>query len=341
MINKIKDKLKDNWEDIEIILEKLNFTKIHRESNKYIKFGWDEDSSGGANWIKPSTLSCTCSNHNIKGDILVLVAKRKFNNDLGEAIKWVGNFLGIKSNYKPKVVHLPFNGFWNNLTSINNFDFSPPLTYPMSRYTKYNKGSSLLWIKDNISCLTQEKFDVRYNDIDNRILLPWTWFGELAGIVGRINKFELTKKEKKYKYLSEIPFNKEKVIFGYDINYENLLEEEIGYVFEAEKSTMQLDSMDIHNGVSIGSSIIADQQAKLLKGLYIDWILCFDSDHTFEQCKKEAEKLIINNPFFKNNVYVLYDKEQKYLKSEDKVSPTDLGKEIFMKLLQECLIKIN
>lgn len=345
MINKIKDRLRDNWDELENILHKLGFYKIHRESNKYIKWGYDKDSSGNANWIKPSTLSCTCSNHNIKGDILVLVAKRKFNGDSGEAIGkaigWLGKELGLKNNYKPIEVKLPFNGFWKNLNTINKHDLTPPLTYPISRYTQYAPCCSKLWIEDNISCLTQEKFDIRYNDLDNRILLPWTWFGELAGIVGRLNIKNMTKTQKKYKYLSEIPFVKEKVVFGYDINYKNLLEQGFGFVFESEKATMQCHSMGFYNAVSIGSSYISDQQSKLLKGLYIDWIICLDSDHTYEECVTEAKKLKINNPFFHNNVYVIYDKEQKYMKTEDKVCPTDLGDEVFVKILKECEYKID
>ena len=234
MINKIKDRLYDNWEELENILSKLNFTKIHRESGKYIKFGYDESSSGSANWIKPSTLSCTCSNHNIKGDILVLVAKRKFNGDLGQAIRWLGNELGIKNNYKQIEVKLPFGGFWKGLSVINKNDFSPPITYPMSVFEQYERCCSKLWIKDGISCLTQDRFNIRYSDIDDRILISWTWFGELAGIVGRLNIENMTDKQKKFKYLSEIPFVKEKVVFGYDINYESLLSSGIGFVFEAK-----------------------------------------------------------------------------------------------------------
>lgn len=341
MINKIKDKLYNNWDELENILNKLNCTKIHRESGKYIKFGLDENSSGEANVLKPNTLSCCCYNEGTKGDIITFVAKRKFNDNLGQAVKWLGNELGIKNDYKPRVIHPPFGGFWKNLESTKSLDLSPPLTYPMSRYTKYTPCCSKLWIKDNISCQTQEKFDIRYNDIDNRILIPWTWFNELAGIVGRINKSKMTEKDKKYKYLSEIPFNKEKVLFGYDINYKDLLESGIGFVFESEKSTMQLYDMDMNNGLSIGSSTIADQQAKLMKGLFIDWVVAFDSDHTYEECEEQAKKLIMDNPFFRNDVYILYDEEHKYMKPEDKTSPTDLGQETFMNLVKECLHKIT
>ena len=38
-------------------------------------------------------------------------------------------------------------------------------------------------------------------------------------------------------------------------------------------------------GLGIGSSTISEGQAQLIKSLYVDYVLCFDSDHTLEECK--------------------------------------------------------
>ena len=339
MIVKIKDKLRGNIEEITRVLESLEFHKIHMV-NKYIYFGWDDTSSGTANWLNNETLSCTCSNHNIKGDIIILVSERKFNKDIGKAIRWLGDLLNIKPDkFKSTKTKLPFNGFWKNLTSNSSNNDTSPLTYPMSKYEFYEKAIALKWINDNISAETQEKYDIRYDWETNRILIPWTYFGSLTGIVGRLN---LDKDEigRKPKYLSLISFRKSACVFSFDINYKSILNKELAFVFEAEKSCMQLDSMGRELGLGIGSSTISEGQAQLIKSLYVDYVLCFDSDHTLEECKAEAKKLKINNPFFENKVYILYDKNHKYMKPEDKVSPTDLGEEIFNKLLEECLIEV-
>ena len=339
MIVKIKDKLRGNSEEITRIVEALDFHKVHTVNNKYVYFGWEEDSSGTANYIRIETLSCNCTNHNIRGDIIVLVAERKFNKDLGKAIKWLGDFLGIKVDKTQFIkTKLPFNGFWKNL-SHNNNQYSTPLTYPMERYLQYDKCVSYRWLQDNISIQTQEKYDVRYDVESDRILIPWTYFGKLTGIVGRLN-VDKDKIGRRSKYLSLISFVKSKCVFGFDVNYKTILENGIAFIFEAEKSSMQMDSIGREVGLSIGSSTISDGQAQLIKSLYVDIILCFDSDHTLDECIAEAKKLKIKNPFFENKVYVLYEKEHKYMKPEDKVSPTDLGEEVFNKLLEECLIEV-
>ena len=340
MIVKIKDKLAGNRDEIERILDKLNCTNVRyiQNNNRFI-FGHDETSTGKANTLYIDTLKYSSFSRSIHGDIITMVADF-LQCDIGKAIRWLGDLLNIKPDkFKPTKTKLPFNGFWKNLTSNNSNSDTSPLTYPMSKYEFYEKAISLKWINDNISAETQEKYDIRYDWETNRILIPWTYFGSLTGIVGRLN---LNKDEigRKPKYLSLISFRKSACVFSFDINYKSILNKELAFIFEAEKSCMQLDSMGRELGLGIGSSTISEGQAQLIKSLYVDYILCFDSDHTLDECKIEAKKLKINNPFLENKVYILYNKDHKYMKPEDKVSPTDLGEEIFNKLLEECLIEI-
>ena len=339
MIVKIKDKLAGNRDEIERILDKLNCTNVRyiQNNNRFI-FGHDETSTGKANTLYIDTLKYSSFSRSIHGDIITMVADF-LQCDLGKAIKWLGDFLGIKADKTQFIkTKLPFNGFWKNL-SHNNNQYSTPLTYPMERYLQYDKCISYRWLQDNISIQTQEKYDVRYDVESGRILIPWTYFGKLTGIVGRLN-VDKDKIGRRSKYLSLISFVKSKCVFGFDINYKTILENGIAFVFEAEKSCMQLDSMGKELGLGIGSSTISEGQAQLIKSLYVDYVLCFDSDHTLDECITEAKKLKIKNPFFENKVYVLYDKDHEYMKPEDKVSPTDLGEEIFNELLEKCLIEV-
>ena len=48
-----------------------------------------------------------------------------------------------------------------------------------------------LFIKDNINMATQIVFDIRYDDVTNRILIPIYQFNTLVGLIGRLNKENL------------------------------------------------------------------------------------------------------------------------------------------------------
>lgn len=332
MITKIKDKLRDNTNLIDNILRDLNCTKISFSNDRFF-FGRDEDSSGHANTIKVSTLVYDSYSMNIHGDIITLVSDIK-NISIGESIKWLANKLHIKKEYDNIKVKLPFGGFFKDYENIKNKDETPPLTYPYEEMDMFFKASSLLWIKDGISAQKQEEFDIRYDMLTNRIVYPWiNECGELCGIMGRLNKEQVDKSERKY--MSIIPMNKAKLLFGMYQNYKHILNKGIVFVAESEKSVMKSD-LPV---VAVGKHFIAPRQVQLLKSMFVDIVIAFDNDVSLEICINEAKKCIVQNPFFKNNVYVLYDKEGKYLK--DKQAPFDLDENTLEEFISNCLIKIE
>lgn len=338
MFNKVKDKFYNNPDKIRELLEDIGCLKIKLIKDNF-KFALDDEGSfsGNGNTLNVNTLKYVSYSHNYKGDIVSLVS-HKLNIELGDSLRYLCRFLNIDWDYtsNSKIITPPFGGFYLNFKKVQEDDGINTLVYPVNELNKYQKGSTILWTEDNIDCQTQEYFNICYDSYSNRILTPWiTLEGELGGLIGRINEREL--RDGVLKYVSMIPMNKSMMLFGLYQHYNDIQEQGVCFIFEAEKSTMQLHSYGIKTGVSLGCKTITPKQVSLLKSLCVDIILCLDSDVNEEYIKEECNKLKVSNPFFINKVGYIYDKEEKYLKKKDKVSPTDLGYEIFCKVLGECL----
>ena len=152
--------------------------------------------------------------------------------------------------------------------------------------------------------------------------------------MGRINAKDIG--DKVSKYLGLIPFSKSKVLYGLDKNYNAILENDILYIFEAEKSTILMHEYGIDFSVALGGKEIHERQKQLIKSMCISCcVLCLDEGLTEEEIKEEAKKIKILNPFFKNKVGYIFDDDNTYLKKDNKKSPIDGGLKIFFKLLDE------
>lgn len=128
-------------------------------------------------------------------------------------------------------------------------------------------------------------------------------------------------------------------LYGLNFTKDNIRQTKIAYIFEAEKSVMQLDGFDMLNcGVATcGSKLNKYALDILIRECHPqEVVLCFDKEeykygpyfnHLYEICKKYNQYC---------NFSFVYDK-QNLLDLKD--SPTDKGEQIFKKLL-ETRIKI-
>lgn len=339
MIPEIKDRLRDNTEDIHRILEKLSCTNIKPLENEF-RFGLDDDGSGTGNKLDIHSLKWSSFSRDTYGDIITLVSDIK-KIKIGSAIKWLANELNIEVKCTEKVdTTPPFGAFWKEFNTYKEIDDSAPLTYPMSRLNEYKSGASKLFIKDNISAVTQEEFGIGYDIITDRITIPWfDEQGNLVGIMGRMNK-DLNGVKTSYKYLPIIPFSKSKVLYGFYQNYRKIVAKECAIVAESEKSPMQGREYNIDNVVSLGGNSIKPRQAKLLKSTFANIILALDEGISLEHCIKEAKKVKIENPFFSNEVYIV-DMDNPYVIKGSKVSLFDLSEDSIEKILKNHLIYID
>ena len=129
-----------------------------------------------------------------------------------------------------------------------------------------------------------DKFDIKYSISENKIIIPhYNVRGELVGIRGRaLNKEEI---ENFGKYR---PIKIENTLYShplslnlYGLNYtkDNIKKNGYAFLFEAEKSLMQLDSFSMDNcGVAVcGSNFNKYQLQILLRSCYPkEIIICFD-----------------------------------------------------------------
>ena len=337
MIVKIKNKLRNNEDLIKEILDEIGCENIHKISQVQFRFGIDSEGSGSGNSLFIDTLNYKSFSRDISGDIITLVKDIK-GISLGDSIRLLANKLNIKATYSTTNITLPFGGFWKGLSKTKDIDDSPPLIYPIETLSQYNYGSSLLWIKDEISALTQELYGVGYDFLTDRITIPWlNEVGELCGIVGRLNRIDIGEKE--CKYLSLIPFNKSKCLYGFYENYQDILTNDCIIVVESEKSVLKGREKGYKNIVAIGGNSISPRQARLIKSMFCKVILALDEDMTLQHCIEQSSKVQVKNPFFENEVYIVdYDNE---LITDKKISLLDLDKQIIDKVLQEHLIYID
>ena len=337
MIIKIKEFLYGNEEKLKDILEALEFEKIKKVKDS-LKFSWADggNSSGIANILNIETLKFKSFSKNKSGDILSLVSLMK-SIGLGEAINWLCDFLNLEKNYSysKKEVELPFGGFFMQYEKVQNMFYSYE-TYDESIVKKYmDNGLSLYWIKQGISASTQEKFSIGYDVISGRITIPWrTMTGEVLGIQGRLDKENCEDWE--FRYMPIINFYKSNSLYGLYENYKDIQELGEVVIVESEKSVLLAREMGYTNVIAVGCHNLAPYQIKLVRSLISNVILAYDEDIPLQECIEQGKELIIDNPFFSNQVCIL---DMSGL--EKKSCIFDLNKEVVDEAFKNRLIYLN
>lgn len=256
-----------------------------------------------------------------------------------KALDYIADQLGLEKNKFNKEIKLPFNGFYKGLIrELQEPEYSME-TYEESILEPYQNKFNLMFFNDGIDFQTQKEFQVGYDLETNSILIPeYTLDGKLCGVQARTND---TKCEHEKRWWAWLSCSRSLTLYGYHINYQSIQQKGLCIIPEAEKSIMKLSQMGCKNAVATCGCILTDTQAKYLKSMLIDkYIICYDEgldeDNVIEQCKK----IKIDNLVFKNYVGYVYDKDNKYLPKGSKLSPCDMSKEIFIKIIKECTIWI-
>ena len=335
MITKIKSTLENDTEKIREILEEIGCLKIKLIKDNF-KFANDDEGSfsGNGNSLNIHSLSYCSYSRNIRGDILTLVAYKR-NTELGGAIKWLADFLGLDWEYREKKpVTLPFSGFFMNFEKVQEENYNYE-TYDERVVRRYEDcGLSLYWINDGISATTQEHFRIGYDVYSNRIAIPW--FDEIGRCIGVQGRLDREEEEWECKYLPLINFYKSNTLYGLNLAYKDIQNKNQIIIAESEKSVMKAYQMGYTNVVCVGCHSLSLRQIKLIKSLAVNVVLAYDSDIPLEESIKQAKELIISNPFFSNEVYVL---DMDGL--QEKSCIFDLSKEIVDEAFENRLIYIE
>lgn len=333
----MKEYLKNNPEQIEKILSYYGYHSINITDKEIRCAKPNGDNPSGCRIKLNDNLSAVDFTTSYNGDLFGLIA---IHIDLkyGEVIKTVKTMLSgkIKGNYQAEENTL-FDGFFDGLY-IPYESEEEEVTYDENVLDKYNNGYK--WFKrfadDGILPSSQVKFKIGFDEESNRITIPhYNEHGELVGIMGRINSDESTN----YKYLPIITFEKHKYLYGLYQNKECIKESREVYVFESEKSVMLGDSLGYKSFVALGGNSISKTQVEQLLKLNVNKIIiALDEGLDTEIIKKDI-KTIKDCCFMRDcKIGFILDKNNKYLTKGGKDSPIDLGREVFEKLCNECII---
>ena len=197
------------------------------------------------------------------------------------------------------------------------------------------------WLDDGITKETMDRFNISYSISQNKIIIPhYDIEGRLVGIRGRaLNEWEVENIGKYAPIQVEGIWYKHPLsmnLYGLDVTWQNIRRNGICYLFESEKSVMQLDAFAMENcsAAVCGSNFNKYQLNILMKHCApSEIVICFDKEEKpgedkyfnklYDICKKYSQYA---------NFSFIYDREGLL---DLKDSPTDRGEEVFKKLLEK------
>lgn len=322
MITKVKTELLKNPDSIISILNHFNFYHIELRHNE-VRFANSIDGSKNAIHMKlDENLFTKDFARDYSGDIFSFIMKAR-NVPFKEVFSVSKTELGM-TDYEFKKRIEPFNGLFSKVKK--NKSTLEYKVYSDNILSKYDIGYSKKFIDDHINIQTQRKFGIRYDTSSSSIVIPIRDpVGELMGCKLRRN-YKVSDDESKYIYA--IPCPASQTLFGYSLNYDSLYGSDI-LIGEAEKFVMQCDSYGFKNAVGIGSSSLSIQQCKLLLSLNPN-SLSFMLDVGLDKSVLEKNMSLVKNYAKMINIPVYYWTGEGF---EDKMSPTDKGKELFIEAL--------
>lgn len=234
---------------------------------------------------------------------------------------FIDPYENIGDRYKPKVVDIVMPPL--DPAILNSFIF-----YPTPE-----------WLNDGIGKEAMKLYGIKYSINENKIIIPhYNNKGDLVGIRGRA----LNKEEQDNKYM---PISINGNIYSHPLGYNlyglnmvsgNIKRLGMAIIVEAEKSVLQYDTMFGHHDnicvATCGSSLHDYQINLLLHAGARKILLAYDKEgQTPEEAEKYYKKLNHICSAYKNKVQIGYIQDMENL-LDLKDSPTDKGKEVFLKL---------
>ena len=327
----------ENPEYIELILEETGFHNITPLKDEY-RCARESGRNPTSVKVNKKTLAATCFSTNLKGDLITLVQTKIYTN-FPNTIKRIAEIVDFKDTSKYEAYTLPFNGFYKKIARLRNEDDFDLETYSDDILNYYENIPNLLFYEDGILPAVQEKYNIGYDSVSGRITVPWRSFdGQIVGIMGRLNKREVSEDETKW--FPILPFPKSKTLYGFVENYSSIQEKEMVMIGESEKFSLQLESMGLNVGVSLGGSFMSEVQANNIKSLFPKRLLVMLDEGLSEEHSLEIAKQLKSDKYYKNKVGYVFDKNNTYLPKDSKLAPSDLDKSTLKKLIDHCAIWI-
>lgn len=197
------------------------------------------------------------------------------------------------------------------------------------------------WLDDGISKKTMDRFNISYSISQNKIIIPhYDILGRLVGIRGRaLNDWEVENIGKYAPIQVEGIWYKHPLsmnLYGLDRTFMDIRRNRVCYLFESEKSVLQMDGFSIPNcSAAVCGSNFNKYQLNILMKFCApsEIVICFDKEELPGE-EKYFNKLWNICQKYKQycNFSFIYDREG-LLNLKD--SPTDKGEEVFLQLLKK------
>ena len=214
-------------------------------------------------------------------------------------------------------------------------------TYPNGIIDCFVQYYPAEWLCDHITAAAMNKYNIRFAPSQNKIIIPhYNIDSQLVGIRARalnpedvelFGKYMPIQIEGKW-YSHPLSLN----LYGLNWNHKAIRQHHMVYIFESEKSCMQVESWNMPN-LSVaccGSNINKFQIDILMRTCQpSEIIVCFDSEEHKEEDKYFTKLWNICKKYLSySNMSFIYDR-QHLLDYKD--SPSDKGEQIFRRLLEE------
>lgn len=306
-------------------------------------------------YVKTKTFYCYNSCGSI-GDIFSLTG-HILEIDQKEAYKYVCNFFKLSASSNIDFIYNEDNWGLDDIeveeieyvsNKLENITYKPIPKVDENIMKVFLNYSPIEWLLEGISEETLEKYNIKYSLSHNAIVIPhYNINSELVGIrVRNLNK-DIIDEFGKYNplYIGGDMYNHKlgHNLYGLDKNKEHIKKTKKVLILESEKAVLQMDSFfkDKSIAVAICGSNLSRVQMKILLDLGVEEFI-LGLDKQYSNIEEEAiwlrkiEKMI--KPLLEVGVTVtrIWDNlEGGFLNHKD--SPTDLGKEIYLKLVKSRL----
>lgn len=208
---------------------------------------------------------------------------------------------------------------------------------------------TLEWIEDNIEIDTMKKFNIKWYNTKQQVVIPvYNQENDLIGIHARNMNPDLIEYGLKYQPLKmlngmEYKFPTSIALYGINVNQNNIRYKKEVLLFEAPKSVLQLESiLDINNSVAMFGMNFSKYRRDILLKLEIeDVVICLDKQYETKYNYKGEftneyliwkDKISRIASLFKGycNIYYIEDDGRLGYKA----SPSDYGKDVWENLYE-------
>lgn len=197
---------------------------------------------------------------------------------------------------------------------------------PPAALSKFDRGRVDEWLNEGISQKVLDLFDVRIDNIGNRIVYPvYDSQGNLINIKGR-TRYPNYKKLHLPKYMNYYKVGVMDYLQGLTQTLPFIKEQNEVIVFESIKSVMKAFGWGYKNCVSAEKHTITPEQIDILIRLRVNVVFAFDSDVTYDEPKLQQN---IDTLKRITNVYIITDPDELLGGFDAKNAPVDCGKEVW------------